>query len=159
MTRAERIPDQCRETARNRIVAPSTEQSGNRRRNLERPLRRALNSSHHPEETWTWVEARSTSLLSADPQHGARRRHPKSGTRRTTYRSDPPTAEKTQKERRQAMEAAAMTGGGAGRSEASSPQSTQREDEHLGSDNETMTSSRSSVLLPMVTPGTADEII
>ncbi|KAJ1148966.1 hypothetical protein NDU88_001790 [Pleurodeles waltl] len=61
--------------------------------------------------------------------------------------------------RRQAMEAATRIGGAAGRSGAASPQSPQKEDEQSDSDSETATSTQSSILLPVITPDPADEII
>ncbi|KAJ1088055.1 hypothetical protein NDU88_001214 [Pleurodeles waltl] len=88
-----------------------------------------------------------------------KRRRPKPTRHQPTYRRDPPTADEVFNERRQAMEAAARIGGEAGRPGAASPRSPQKEDEHSDSDSETMTSTQSSILLPVITPGTADEII
>ncbi|KAJ1202511.1 hypothetical protein NDU88_006310 [Pleurodeles waltl] len=112
-----------------------------------------------PEETWTWLETRPTPALNASPQHERKQRCPRSNKMQTTYGGGPPAADEIQTARRQALEAAAMIGRGAGRSEATSPQSTQREDEHSDSDSATASSSQSSALLPRVTPSTADEII
>ncbi|KAJ1083879.1 hypothetical protein NDU88_004034 [Pleurodeles waltl] len=88
-----------------------------------------------------------------------KRRRPRPTMHQPTYRGDPPTADEVLSERRQAMEAAARIGGEARRSEAASPQSPQKEDEHSDSDSEIATSTQSSILLPVITPGTADEII
>ncbi|KAJ1136786.1 hypothetical protein NDU88_003200 [Pleurodeles waltl] len=88
-----------------------------------------------------------------------KRRQPISTRHQPTYRGNPPTADEVLNERRQAMEAAARIVGEVGMSEAASPQSPQKEEEHSESDSETATSTQSSILLPVITPGTADEII
>ncbi|KAJ1157250.1 hypothetical protein NDU88_009965 [Pleurodeles waltl] len=68
-------------------------------------------------------------------------------------------ADEVQKERQRVMEAVALFGGALGGSDAASPLSLQKEDGHSDSDCETATSTQSSIVLPAITPGTADEII
>ncbi|KAJ1174212.1 hypothetical protein NDU88_006034 [Pleurodeles waltl] len=67
--------------------------------------------------------------------------------------------DEVQKERGRVIEAVAMLGEGPRRSNMASPLSSQKEDDHSDSGNETATSTQSSVILPVITPGTADGII
>ncbi|KAJ1173480.1 hypothetical protein NDU88_005312 [Pleurodeles waltl] len=94
-----------------------------------------------------------------EPRGVAKRRRPRPTRHQPTYRRDPLTMDEALNERRQAMEAAARIGGATGRSGITPPRSPQKEDEHSDSDSETATSTQSSILLPVITPGTADEII
>ncbi|KAJ1083002.1 hypothetical protein NDU88_003163 [Pleurodeles waltl] len=112
-----------------------------------------------PVETWAWLESRLTSEPNANPQHRVKRRRPRPTRHQPTYRRDPLTMDEALNERRQAMEAAARIGGATRRSAITPPRSPQKEDEHSDSDSETAMSTHASILLPMITPGTADEII
>ncbi|KAJ1136934.1 hypothetical protein NDU88_003348 [Pleurodeles waltl] len=108
-----------------------------------------------PEEAWAWLE----SCSAPDPQYRKKRQRPRLRRRQTAHRIDPPTPKEVQEERQRVMEAVVLFGGGPGGSATASPSSPQKEDGHSDSDNETATSTQSSIVLPAITPGTAEEII
>ncbi|KAJ1081301.1 hypothetical protein NDU88_001483 [Pleurodeles waltl] len=109
-----------------------------------------------PEDTWSWLESQTTPDPTNISQHDKKRRRPRSRRRQVTHKSDPPNPDEVQKESRRVVEAVAMLGEGTRRSNMASPLSSQKEDDHSDSDNENATSTQSSVILSVITPGTAD---
>ncbi|KAJ1165685.1 hypothetical protein NDU88_006102 [Pleurodeles waltl] len=112
-----------------------------------------------PEDTWSWLETHTTSDPTNDSQQDKKQRRHRSRRRQATPKRTPPNPDEVQTERQRVVEAVAMLGEGPRRSNMASPLSSQKEDDHLDSDNETATSTQSSGILPMITPGTADDII
>ncbi|KAJ1177096.1 hypothetical protein NDU88_002358 [Pleurodeles waltl] len=112
-----------------------------------------------PEDAWSWLESQTTPDLTNNAQQDKKLRCTRSRGRQITQRSDPPNPDEVRKERRRVVEAVAMLGGRARRSNIASPSSSQKGDDHSDSDNGTQISTQSSIIMPMITPGTSDEII
>ncbi|KAJ1213408.1 hypothetical protein NDU88_001045 [Pleurodeles waltl] len=92
-------------------------------------------------------------------QHNKRKRRPRSRRRQPSHKIDPPTPKEAQEERQRVMAAVALLGRPPEASSSTVPSNLQRDDEHSDSDSETATSAQPSIVLPVVTPNTADELI
>ncbi|KAJ1115672.1 hypothetical protein NDU88_003894 [Pleurodeles waltl] len=110
------------------------------------------------EEAWAWLESRLDSDPNTMSHHHKKNRRPRLRRRQLSHRIDPPTPKDAQEERQWLMAAVAQLGGTSDGSDMASPSNLQKEDEQSDSDGETATSTQSSVVLPVVTPGTADEL-
>ncbi|KAJ1164037.1 hypothetical protein NDU88_004484 [Pleurodeles waltl] len=109
-----------------------------------------------PQEVWSWLDLLPNLAPSGPSQHRKRKLRPRSNQRVLSARINPPTAEEVQEERQWVVAAVASLGGS-----SLSNMSPTREvsGEQTDSDNDSLASSHSSVVLPAVTPGTANERI
>ncbi|KAJ1199772.1 hypothetical protein NDU88_003605 [Pleurodeles waltl] len=112
-----------------------------------------------PEDAWSWLESQTTPDLTNNVQQDKKLRRTRSRRRQVTQRSDPPKPDEVRKEIRRVVEGVAMLGGRARGTNIASPLSSQKGDNYSDSDNGTEISTHSSIILPMITPGTSDEII
>ncbi|KAJ1100798.1 hypothetical protein NDU88_005873 [Pleurodeles waltl] len=109
-----------------------------------------------PQEAWVWLE-RMPDLYPGGPfQRWKRKRRLRSHRRQSTARPGPPTAQEVQEEWQRVVAAVALMGDSS-LSNMSPAQELSRE--QTESDSESAASTHSSVIFPVVTPGTADELI
>ncbi|KAJ1154482.1 hypothetical protein NDU88_007234 [Pleurodeles waltl] len=106
------------------------------------------------QEAWSWLER----MPDLDPGESSQRqkRHPRSRRRRPTVGPGSPTAAEAQEER-QRMVAEVASLGDSPLSNMSPAREMSRE--QTDSDNESAASTHLSVILPVVTPSTSDELI
>ncbi|KAJ1154002.1 hypothetical protein NDU88_006759 [Pleurodeles waltl] len=109
-----------------------------------------------PQEAWSWLECMPDLDPAESSQRRKRKRRPRSHQRRPTVGAGPPTAEEVQEEWQRVVAAVALMGDSS-LSNMSPSRETSREQTDLA--NESAASTHSSVILWVVTPGTADELI
>ncbi|KAJ1208861.1 hypothetical protein NDU88_004244 [Pleurodeles waltl] len=109
-----------------------------------------------PQEAWPLLELLPNSGPSGPSQCQKRKRHSTSRSRQPSPGIDPPTSEEAKEEQQWVVVVvASLSGSSQGKM---SPSQRVRE-EQTDSDSETTTSARLRMVLPAVTPGTADKLI
>ncbi|KAJ1097642.1 hypothetical protein NDU88_002759 [Pleurodeles waltl] len=107
----------------------------------------------NPQKAWSWLERIPDLDPGESSQRRKRKRHPRSRWRRPTVGPGPPTVEEAQEERQKVVVAVALMGDSL-LSNMLPARETSRE--QMDSDKESAASTHSSVILLVVTPGTAD---